>query len=137
MNAISSGVAAASRGPKHPAASPDPGDRSMSMTRQSVLLQTHAARQQAVELLKQLQQSLAECEAQLKAEQRVDHLKLVTGKSSLETAIAQTQRMIEALDRALEEARQAPGEDSGSPAEPEITVRGIIRPAVGGKYRFA
>lgn len=118
----------------------------MSMTRQNVLIQTHAARQQAAELLKQLQASLAECEAQLKAEQRVDHVKLVTGKSSLENAIAQTQRMLESLDRALEEARKAPGEDTGAGSvpvgEPEITVRGIIGPALGpalagSKYRFA
>ncbi|MBY0263690.1 MAG: hypothetical protein K2Q20_15200 [Phycisphaerales bacterium] len=114
----------------------------MSMSRQNVLIQTHAARQQAAELLKQLEASLAECQAQLKAEQRIDHVKLVTGKSSLETAIAQTQRMLESLDRALEEARNAPGDDAPAaatpPAPPEITIRGVIGPALAAtKLRFA
>jgi len=130
----------------------------MSMTRQNVLIQTHAARQQAADVLKQLEAALAECQSQLKAEQRIDHVKLVTGKSSLETAIAQTQRMLESLDRALDEARKAPGEDAGpahqsptlasptpdtrptpEPAhQPTITVRGLIGPArTAGRYRFA
>lgn len=87
-------------------------------TRQHVLLETLAARQRAEELLKQLQQAQAECEGHLRAEQRQDAMKQVTGKSSLETAIATTRRMIEMLDRALEEARTAALEDAADPAAP-------------------
>src|SRR4051812_34527474 len=73
----------------------------MATTRQQVLLETLAARQRAAELLKTLEQARCECEAQLKTEQRQDAMKTVTGKSSIESAIAQTKRMVELLDRAL------------------------------------
>lgn len=78
----------------------------MTLSRQHVLLETESARQRAVELLKQLQAAHIECEAQLKAEQRPDNLKNITGKSSLEEAIQNTQRMIELIDRAMQEARE-------------------------------
>jgi acyl-CoA reductase-like NAD-dependent aldehyde dehydrogenase len=113
-------------------------------TRQNVLLETLAARQRAEELLKTLQQAQLECEGQLKAEQRQDAMKQVTGKSSLETAIASTRRMIEMLDRALEEARASLADDdrpeparpeNGRPEAPRVEVvarighAGIISPA--------
>lgn len=79
----------------------------MRTTRQQVLLETHAARQRAAELLKSLQSAQAECEGQLKADQRADVVKMVTGQSSIEAAIVSTRRMIETLDRALEEARNS------------------------------
>lgn len=77
----------------------------MRTTRQQVLLETHAARQRAAELLKSLQCAQIECENHLKADQRADVVKSVTGRSSIEAAIASTRRMIETLDRALEDAR--------------------------------
>lgn len=79
----------------------------MRTTRQQVLLETHAARQRAADLLKTLQAAQMECEGQLKADQRADVVKVVTGQSSIEAAIVSTRRMIETLDRALEEARNS------------------------------
>jgi hypothetical protein len=79
----------------------------MSTSRQHVLLETLAARQRAAELLKTLERAQAECEGCLKSDERQDLMKTVTGKSSIETAIGQTKRMIEMLDRALGEAGAA------------------------------
>ena len=76
----------------------------MGTTRQQVLLETLAARQRAAELLKQLEQAQQECNGCLRSDQRQDLVKQVTGKSSIETAMASAKRMIEMLDRALEEA---------------------------------
>jgi len=83
----------------------------MGTTRQQVLLETYAARQRAAELLKTLERAQAECEGCLKSEQRQDVVKALTGRSSIEQAIAQTRRMVEMLDRALGEARIRSGED--------------------------
>jgi len=77
---------------------------SLGTTRQQVLLETYAARQRAAELLKTLEQARTECEGCLKSENRQDVVKTVTGKSSIESAICQTRRMVEMLDRALAEA---------------------------------
>ncbi len=72
-----------------------------------MLLETLAARQRAAELLKTLERAQAECEGCLKSDERQDLMKTVTGKSSIESAISQTKRMIEMLDRALGEAGEA------------------------------
>ncbi len=69
-----------------------------------MLLETLAARQRAAELLKTLERAQAECEGCLRSDERQDMMKAVTGKSSIESAIGQTRRMIEMLDRALGEA---------------------------------
>lgn len=74
--------------------------------RQNVLIETHALRQQAVEVLSWLEESRAQIEAQLKAEQRTDMVRLVAGRSSLDQAILDTKRVIESLDRAMSEARR-------------------------------
>jgi hypothetical protein len=94
----------------------------MATTRQQVLLETLAARQRAAELLKTLEQARCECEQQLRTEQRQDAMKTVTGKSSIESAIAQTKRMVELLDRAMEEARGA-GYEGGGGADVEVVAR--------------
>jgi hypothetical protein len=79
----------------------------MISARQKVLVDTHSMRQQAADLLRALESAQAECEEQLAKEQRVDAMKQVTGRSSLEHAVADTRRMIEALDRAMDEARRS------------------------------
>ena len=100
----------------------------MSTSRQTVLLETLAARQRAAELLKTLEQAQTECEGCLKKDERPDLIKTLTGKSSIESAIAQTRRMIEMLDRALGEA----GADTSTPGEqPDI----VARIGVGGLGR--
>lgn len=80
--------------------------------RQNVLIDLHAARQSAVELLRSLEQAQRDCEAQLQADNRQDFMRLVRGKSSLEAAIAEARRMIEAVDRNMQEARERTGTDS-------------------------
>lgn len=82
------------------------------------MLETLAARQRAAELLKQLEAAQAECDGCLKSDQRQDMMKTVTGKSSIEAAMASAKRMVEMLDRALEEAQK-------SVEEPEVVVRPV------------
>lgn len=80
----------------------------MSSARQQVLLQTLATRQNAEKLLASLLRAQAECDQQLQKEQRSDAMKSVTGASSLDRAIASTRRMIEQLDRSLEQMAREP-----------------------------
>lgn len=90
----------------------------MSSARQQVLVQTLATRQNAERLLTSLLRAQAECDQQLQKEQRSDAMKSVTGSSSLDRAIASTRRMIEQLDRSLEEARKDVSQDE----EPEAAA---------------
>lgn len=112
----------------------------MCTSRQNLLIETHAARQQAEAMLKALLQAQTECESHLANEKRRDLMRTVTGKSSLETAIENTRRMIEALDRAVDEAREIEG-DVGTGDEPGSRISITVRPAVAplqpvGRYRF-
>ena len=75
--------------------------------RQQLLIETHATRQQAAELLRTLEETRKQMEQQLTDEKREDVVKLVTGRSSIDAAITATRRMIETLDRAISEARSA------------------------------
>ncbi len=82
----------------------------MTTTTHSSKLRTaiEAARSSAAETLKALEQAKAESEQRLSETGQADHLKRVTGKSSIENAIAATQRMIGVLDRqAAEQPRVA------------------------------
>ncbi len=92
----------------------------MGTTRQQVVLETLAARQRAAELVKQLEAVQHECDGCLKSDQRQDMMKQVTGKSSIETAMASAKRMVEMLDRALEEAQKSVEEP-----QPEVVVRPV------------
>ena len=95
-------------------------------SRQQVLIDTHATRQQAADLLKTLEEARRQVEAQLEGDKREDVVRVVTGRSALEAAIANTKRMIEALDRAVEEARNGCVEEVETP---ELQVVGRIGPA--------
>ncbi len=67
-----------------------------------------AARARALETLAALEKAKAESEQRLREAGQADHLKRVTGRSSIENAIAATQRMIGVLDRqAAEQPRVA------------------------------
>ena len=68
--------------------------------RQRILDETETARQRAEGLLRGLLDARAKCE-QNGLGGSVDPLKRVTGRSSMDNAIASTRRMIESLDRAL------------------------------------
>lgn len=118
----------------------------MSSARQQVLLQTLATRQNAEKLLASLLRAQAECDQQLQKEQRSDAMKSVTGASSLDRAIASTRRMIEQLDRSLEQmakeqAVDADAAGSDSPTEPPAaagtTSACDIRVVVGSAVRSA
>jgi len=74
--------------------------------RQRFLVETIAAREQAEATVQGLMQAREECERQLQQQNKTDVLRSVTGKSSLDRAIADAQRMVEALDRAIEEVRR-------------------------------
>lgn len=68
--------------------------------RDRLLAETSRRRKQAEALLRSLTAAKSECERQLERFQRSDAMQSVTGRSALDTAIAQTRRMIECLDRA-------------------------------------
>lgn len=91
--------------------------------RQQVLIETHTTRQQAGELLRSLEETRRQLEAQLSGERREDVVKTVTGRSSLDAAIAATRRMIEALDRALDEARNGLADEDLDAADAPPAVR--------------
>ena len=94
------------------------------------MLETLAARQRAAELVKQLELAQQECNGLLKGDQRQDLVKQVTGKSSIETAMATAKRMVEMLDRALEESQKVVVEEE-TVSEPEVRVV-VGRIGVGG-----
>ncbi len=103
----------------------------MGTTRQQVVLETLAARQRAAELVKQLEQAQQECDGCLRTEQRQDMMKAVTGKSSIETAMASAKRMVEMLDRALNEAQK--GAEETVVVRPVAEVLGRIGPVGVGR----
>lgn len=74
----------------------------------SILTRTALARQQAERLLEGLMEAKANSERRLAELRQTDHLKHVTGRSSLENAIASTRRMIDTIDRTLGQFRREP-----------------------------
>lgn len=93
----------------------------------TALDRTRQARQEAAMVLETLVAEREASERRLAEVRRVDLLKHVTGRSSLDTAIDTTRRMIEALDRGLAEAERGPR--SGYSLTPEVVV---LRRAVRG-----
>jgi hypothetical protein len=73
---------------------------------EQVLEETRTTRARAVELLQALERANAECERHVDRVLHPDSLKRVTGRSAMDNAIASTRRMIESLDRAIDEARR-------------------------------
>ncbi len=69
----------------------------------AIISKTRAARAQAVSLLASLREARSASEQRLAESSRIDRLKQVTGRSSLENAIEATRHMIETLDRNLAE----------------------------------
>lgn len=79
--------------------------------REQILHDTHRTRAHAAEVLRELIEAKAACEATLAAEKRPDMVKLVTGQSSLEVAIAETRKLVDSLDRAIIETARELDED--------------------------
>lgn len=76
------------------------------------LIRVQEARAQAAVVLRRLVEANAACEAALADEKRSDVFKVVSGRSSLESAIAEARRVIETLDRQIEQAsRELDAED--------------------------
>ncbi|MEM8756693.1 MAG: hypothetical protein AAGF47_02800 [Planctomycetota bacterium] len=73
--------------------------------RSQILSETAEARREAERLLSGLVEARLQSEARLAELSRTDILKQITGKSSLDTAIDSTERMIRALDRVLGDIR--------------------------------
>jgi len=82
-------------------------------SRKRFLDETSAARARAAGILEQLLAANQVCESQLKKSSRVDPIRLVTGRSSLDNAIAATRTMIESLDRAMQELMRGGETDDG------------------------
>lgn len=91
----------------------------MASTPNQVLLDTLAMRQNAERILDSLLRARAECDQCLQREQRADPMRSVTGSSSLDRAIVSTRRMIDTLNRAIEEAARDSGANG---AEVRVTV---------------
>ncbi len=89
-------------------------------TGDQVLVDVTAARQRAESVLKGLIEAQSECERQLSQENRRDAMKVVTGKSSLENAIATTRRMIESFDRQIQELVRTAGGTTGGAGRPSL-----------------
>lgn len=78
--------------------------------RQRFVTEVVAARTRAQTLLAHLQSARSACESHLAEQNRPDPIRLVTGQSSLDRAILDTQRMIDTIDRVLADAgRTDPG----------------------------
>ena len=75
-------------------------------TQSQVLIETTATREKAEALLKALLDYKSASEKNLADLRQADAFKVVTGRSSLDNAIASTQRMIEALDRVIDQAKK-------------------------------
>jgi hypothetical protein len=74
--------------------------------RQRILIQTATDRDKVEALLRELIDAKATSERNMAQIKQPDFLKQVTGKSSLDNAIANTQRMVETLNRTLEQFKR-------------------------------
>ncbi|MBC7770859.1 MAG: hypothetical protein H7210_00055 [Pyrinomonadaceae bacterium] len=77
------------------------------LSREDFVAVTVAAKARAEAVLKELLAASAECESQLQKQSRTDPIRLVTGRSSLDAAITSTRRMIETIDRTIQDAKRA------------------------------
>lgn len=74
--------------------------------KQRILNETSIARDEAEVLLRTLQEAKAQTERHLAEIKRSDPIKQVTGRSSLDKAIAETQRAIDAFNRVIQDIRK-------------------------------
>jgi hypothetical protein len=82
--------------------------------RQRILLQFTSAREKAEILLRGLLDAKAQSEKHLADTRQRDAVKQVTGRSSMENAIASTQRMIETLSRNITQLRRELSEEDAA-----------------------
>ncbi len=79
--------------------------------KQRILSETSQAKTDAEEVLRVLIDSRYKSERYLAQASRHDALKQVTGRSSMDNAIASTQRMIETLERVMQEIQHDLGDE--------------------------
>ncbi|MBL8964284.1 MAG: hypothetical protein KF787_00295 [Phycisphaeraceae bacterium] len=89
-----------------------------------ILKESLDARRRAEELLKGLLSAKSQTEQYLSDAGREDPVKKLTGRSAIDNAIASTRRMIETLDRAMEQVRQELSEQDLAEIESCTDTRG-------------
>jgi hypothetical protein len=78
----------------------------MATRRQQILDETSSTRDKAEALLRTLLDYKAQSERNLSDLKQSDSFKTVTGRSALDNAITSTQRMVEALDRVIQQTKR-------------------------------
>jgi hypothetical protein len=73
--------------------------------KERILLELSRQRERADGLLKELQEARTRAERLLEENHRRDTFKEVTGASSIETAISSTRKMVETLDKQIQELK--------------------------------
>lgn len=79
--------------------------------RQRILVETIAARDRAEALLEGLVDARSKTERHLAELGKPDAMRSVTGRSAMDNAIASTQRMVESLERALQQLKRGLSEE--------------------------
>jgi hypothetical protein len=74
--------------------------------RQRILQETNVVRDKAEALLRGLMDAKSTSEKHLAAVHERDRMKALTGRSSMDNAIASTRRMIDSLDRTLSQLKR-------------------------------
>lgn len=97
--------------------------------RQRILSETVAARDRAEKLLQGLVDARRRTEQHLERLGKPDAMRKVTGRSAMDNAIASTQRMIESLNRALEQLKR------GLSDEDLAEIRAEIQSEIGADIR--
>lgn len=92
------------------------------MNSSEILRDSVQARRQAEELLRGLLEAKSQTETYLTEIGREDPVKKLTGKSAIDNAIASTRRMIDTLDRAVDQVRQELSEEDWA------EIAGCVRP---------
>lgn len=79
--------------------------------RQRILQETGVVREKAEALLRGLMEAKSTSERHLSAVHERDRMKSLTGRSSMDNAIASTRRMIDSLDRTLGQLKRDLSDD--------------------------
>lgn len=88
--------------------------------RQRILSETVSARDRAEKLLRGLVDARWRTEQHLERLGKPDAMRKVTGRSAMDNAIASTQRMIESLNRALEQLKRGLSDEDLAEIQAEI-----------------
>jgi hypothetical protein len=87
-----------------------------------IVMEWTLARDEAETLLRSLTEAKAESEKRLADFRQRDPLKAVTGRSSIDNAIASTQRMLATFDRLLAQAKRDLSDDDAAVLEDAVAA---------------